>query len=151
VGVGNKPWNREGLFALIYVKKFDFSLFYQHGWDSAYFGTSTAANAPLPDGARAPSWNGGFIETHYTVSPQLIFIQRSEFVRMSQQALPGVAGNTSNSNTYTFGYRWYPFMFSRAGFAFHNEYAFTQQKGLAPLTATQLNSSSLLLGFDFDF
>ena len=42
--IGNKPFNREGLFALVYVKKLDFSLFYQHGWDSAYFGTSTAAN-----------------------------------------------------------------------------------------------------------
>jgi hypothetical protein len=151
VGVGNKPFNREGLFALIYVKKLDFSLYYQHGWDNAYLGTSTAGNMALPIGAKAPSWNGGFIETHYTANPQLVFIQRSEFIRMSQQALPGVAGNTSNSNTYTFGYRWYPFMFSRAGFAFHNEYSFTQQQGLAPLTATQLNSSSLLLGFDFDF
>ena len=37
---GNKPFNREGAFALIYAKKLDFSLFYQHGWDSAYFGTS---------------------------------------------------------------------------------------------------------------
>ena len=61
-GVGNKPFNREGAFALIYVKKLDFSLFYQHGWDSAYFGTSTPANQPLPPGAQAPSWNGGFVE-----------------------------------------------------------------------------------------
>ena len=64
-GVGNKPFNREGFFALIYVKKVDFSLFFQHGWDSAYFGTSTPANSPLPVGATGPSWNGGFVETHY--------------------------------------------------------------------------------------
>jgi hypothetical protein len=149
--IGNKPFNREGAFALVYVKKLDFQLFYQHGWDSAYFGTSTPANMPLPPGATAPSWNGGFVETHFVLNPQVIFIQRNEFVRMSQQALPGTIGNTSNINTYTFGFRYYPFMFSRAGFAYHAEYALTQQKGAAPLTFTQLNNSSVFLGFDFDF
>ena len=117
--IGNKPWNREGVFALMYVKKLDFSLFYQHGWDSAYFGTATAANMPLPAGAGAPSWNGGFVETHYVWNPQLIFIQRDEFVRMAQQALPRTPGDTGNTNAYTFGLRYYPFMFSRAGFAYH--------------------------------
>ena len=150
-GVGNKPFNREGLFALIYVKKLDFSLFYQHGWDSAYFGTSTPSNQPLPPGAQAPSWNGGFVEAHYTFNPQLIVIQRDEFVRMSQEALVTTPGNFSNINAYTFGIRYYPFMFSRAGFAYHAEYALIQRDGSSPLTATQLNSSSVFLGFDFDF
>ena len=149
--IGNKPFNREGFFGLIYVNKLDFLLFYQHGWDSAYFGTSTPANMALPPGARSPSWNGGFVETHYVVSPQLIFIQRNEFIRMAQQALPSIPGNTSNSNTYTFAVRYYPFMFSRAGFAYHAEYALTQQQGLAPVTFTQLDSSSVFLGFDFAF
>src|SRR5208283_2497132 len=54
--IGNKPFNREGFFGLVYIKKLDFQLFYQHGWDSAYFGTSTPSNAPLPPGASAPSW-----------------------------------------------------------------------------------------------
>ncbi len=149
--IGNKPWNREGLFALVYVKKLDFSLFYQHGWDNAYFGTSTAANMPLPAGAGAPSWNGGFVEAHYVWNPQLIFIQRDEFVRMAAQALPGTPGDTGNINAYTFGLRWYPFMFSRAGFAYHAEYALVQRQGSAPVTATALDSSSVFLGFDFAF
>jgi hypothetical protein len=149
--IGNKPFNREGVFALVYVKKLDFQLFYQHGWDSAYFGTSTPANMPLPPGAKAPSWNGGFVETHFVLSPQVIFIQRDEFVRMAQQALSTTVGNTGNINTYTFGFRYYPFMFSRAGFAYHAEYALTQQQGAAPLTFTQLNNSSVFLGFDFAF
>jgi hypothetical protein len=150
-GVGNKPFNREGAFALIYVKKFDFSLFYQHGWDSAYFGTGTPANVALPPGAKAPSWNGGFVETHFVLNPQVIFIQRDEFVRMAQQALPTTPGNAGNINLYTFGFRYYPFMFSRAGFAYHAEYALSQQQGASPLTFTQLNNSSVFLGFDFDF
>jgi hypothetical protein len=148
---GNKPFNREGAFALIYVKKLDFSLFYQHGWDSAYFGTSTPADQPLPVGAQAPSWNGGFVEAHYVFNPQMIFIQRDEFVRMSQQALVTTPGNFGNTNAYTFGFRYYPFMFSRAGFAYHAEYALVQQKGASPLTFTQLTGSSVFLGFDFDF
>ena len=150
-GVGNKPFNREGAFALIYVKKFDFSLFYQHGWDSAYFGTSTPANTPLPPGATAPSWNGGFVETHFVVNPQLIFIQRDEFVRMAQQALPTTPGNYGNTNAYTFAVRYYPFMFSRAGFAYHGEYSLIQQDGASPLRALRLNSYSVFTGFDFDF
>jgi hypothetical protein len=149
--IGNKPFNREGIFALVYIKKLDFSLFYQHGWDSAYFGTSTPSNAALPTGATAPSWNGGFVEAHYVVNPQLIFIQRDEFVRMSQEALPTTPGNFGNINAYTFAFRYYPFMFSRAGFAYHAEYAIVQEKGAAPITFTQLSNSSVFLGFDFDF
>ena len=149
-GLGNKPFHREGAFALLYAKKLDFSLFYQHGWDSAFFGAGTQSNQPLPTGARAPSWNGGFVETHYTVNPQLIFIQRDEFVRMSQQALPGTPGNLGDIDAYTFGYRYYPFINSRAGFAFHNEYSLARQQHTAP-EGNSLSSSSVFVGFDFDF
>ena len=60
---------------------------------------------------------------------------------MSQQALPivpgtpytpGVSVPTSdfgNEDVYTFGYRYYPFISSRAGFAFHNEYAIQPSGG----------------------
>jgi hypothetical protein len=151
VGRGNKSFHREGVFGLFYVKKLDFSLFYQHGWDSAYFGTGTPADGtPLPAGAQAPTWNGGFVETHFTVNPQMIFIQRSEWVRMSRQAIAGTPSNTGDIDAYTFGYRWYPFMFSRAGFAFHNEYAIARQRGASP-SGLNLTSSSLMFGFDFDF
>ena len=33
------------------------------------------------------------LETHYVYSPQLVFIQRSEWERMSQQAIPGTPSN----------------------------------------------------------
>ena len=58
------------------------------------------------------------------------------------------AGDIDN---YVFGYRYNPFMTSRAGFAFHNEYSWIRQRGTSPVTGTDLSSSSLLLGFDFDF
>ena len=155
-GQGNKSFNREGVFGLVYVKKFDFSIFYQHGWDSAYFGTGTPANSPLPAGARAAIWNGMFLETHYTVNPQLIFIQRNEFVRMSQQAIatvnPGaLASNAGDIDAYTFGYRWYPIMFSRAGFSLFTEYSIARRRGAAPVTFSTLSTSSLMTGFDFAF
>jgi hypothetical protein len=51
---------------------------------------------------------------------------------------------------FTFGYRWYPIMNPRAGFALHNEYSWLRQTGMAP-DGTDLTSSSLMLGFDFDF
>lgn len=151
VGRGNKSFHREGAFGLFYLKKLDFTLYYQHGWDSAFFGTSTPANGtPLPAGAQPPAWNGGFIETHFTVNPQLFFIQRSEWVRMSRQALASNPSNLGDINAYTAGFRWYPFMFSRAGFAFHNEYSIVRQEGTSP-SGLSLTGSSLLFGFDFAF
>ncbi|HLK34787.1 MAG TPA: hypothetical protein VKT29_16950 [Terriglobales bacterium] len=150
-GLGNKGYSREGVFGLFYLKKLDFTLLFQHGSDSAYFGTGTQANLPLPVGARSPSWNGGFLETHYTVNPQLIFIQRDEFIRMSQQALPTLPSSLGNVDAYTFSMRWYPFMYSRAGFAIEPEYSMSRQQGAAPITGTSLTNSSVFLGMDFDF
>jgi len=150
-GRGNSSFHREGVYGLVYVKKLDFQLYYQHGWDSRYFATSTPGNQPLPTGARPAIWNGGFIETHYVFNPQLIAIQRSEFVRMSQQAIPGTPPHQSDVDVYTFGLRWYPIMFSRAGLALHSEYALEHNLGAAPLTFTGVNSSSVFLGVDFDF
>jgi hypothetical protein len=149
-GFGNKTFSREGFNGIFYLKKLDFQVVTQHGSDDAFFATSTAAPGPLPAGARSAVWNGAFVETHYVYSPQLIFIQRSEWIRMSQQAIPGTASNLGNIDNYVFGYRYMPFMTSRAGFAWHNEYSWIRQRGTAP-DGTDLTSSSLLLGFDFDF
>ncbi len=87
------------------------------------------------------------MEAHYVFNPQLIFIQRDEFVRMSQQALTTTPGNLGNINAYTFAFRYYPFMFSRAGFAYHAEYAMMQEKGAAPITALH-NSATAAFSWD---
>ncbi len=169
-GRANRPFNREGFVGLFYFGKLDFQVVTQHGWDCAWFGAgygdypggNASNNVPgigaLPAGARAPSWNGYLLETHYVYSPQLIFIQRSEWERMSQQACPAatcsanpMAPDLGNIDMYTFGYRWYPIMNPRAGFALHNEYSWVRQRGTSPVTGTDLTSSSLMLGFDFDF
>ena len=149
-GFGNKTFSREGFNGIFYLKKLDFQVVTQHGSDNAFFATSTAAPGALPTGARSAVWNGAFVETHYVYNPQLIFIQRSEWIRMSQQAIPGTASNLGNIDNYVIGYRYMPFMNSRAGFAWHNEYSWIRQRGTAP-DGTDLTSSSLMLGFDFDF
>jgi hypothetical protein len=123
----------------------------------------------LPLGAQAPSWNGYLFEGHYVYSPQLIFIGRYEAERMSQQANGAActgcysgsgfnagpsASNFGNISTYTIGYRYNPFMTSRAGFAWHNEYNWLHQDGTGPtlgLGTVNINTSELLIGFDFDF
>ncbi len=161
-GTGNKGFYRAGFQGDFYLGKFEFLPFFQHAHDNVFLGTSTPANGTLPMGARAPTWNGGFIETHYYVNPQLVLTQRWEIVRMSQQALPSNPSNTGNIDAYSFGYRWYPIMFSRAGLAWHNEYAIVKTVGMIPLSldgslvapltlSTPVWSSSLFLGFDFDF
>lgn len=162
-GFANKSFHREGFVGLFYFGKLDFLASTQHGWDSAWFGAgygdliggttplNNVAGTLLPAGARAPSWNGAMVETHYVYSPQLIFIQRSEWQRMSQQANSSLPSNLGDTDMYTFGYRWYPIMNPRAGFAVHNEYSWLRQRGTSPVTGTDLTSNSLLLGFDFDF
>ncbi len=162
-GIGNEPYYRVGLIGMWYVKKFDFTTMYFYGHDNAFLAASTPSNQTLPAGTRAPTWNGGLIETHYTYNPQLIFVNRYELIRMSQQAFVGdpltgeVAnpGNAGDIDALTFGIRYYPFINSRAGFAFHNEYSIVWQRNsqISPVTGGTigLTSSSLLFGFDFAF
>jgi hypothetical protein len=162
-GMLNKSFSREGFVGLFYFGKLDFLALTQHGQDNAWFGagygdliggTTTLNNTPgttLPAGARAPTWNGYMVETHYVYNPQLIFIQRSEWERMSQQSSSALPSNLGNIDMYTVGFRYYPIMTPRAGFAFHNEYSWFRQRGTSPVTGTDLTSSSLLLGWDFDF
>jgi hypothetical protein len=169
-GIGNKSFHREGFIGQFYLgQHFDLQVVTQHGWDNAWFGQgygnifSTTANnttgTVLPAGSQAPTWNGVLIEPHYVYSPQLIFIGRFETIRMSRQANGAGSATPSPSNlgnisTYTVGYRYNPFMTSRAGFAWHNEYNWLHQDGTGPilgLSSPNINTSELLLGFDFDF
>lgn len=150
-GIGNKGYYRAGLIGMWYVKKLDVTTMYFHGWDSAFLGTNTPANSPLPIGAQAPTWNGGLFETHYTLNPQFILINRYELIRMSRQASTTNAGDLGNIDSLVFGYRYYPFISSRAGFAFHTEYAIVRTRKTAPISGLDLTSSSLLFGFDFDY
>jgi hypothetical protein len=167
-GIGNRTFYRAGLIGQIYIKKYDVTAMYFHSSDDKYLATGTPSNAalatvPLAAGAQNAIWNGALFESHYTFNPQWILIQRVELVRMSQQALPVVAGtpytpgvsvptaNFGNEDVYTFGGRYYPFISSRAGFAIHGEYAFSHQIGTSPVSGQNLDFSSLLAGFDFAF
>ena len=152
-GAGNKGFQRAGFIGIWYIKNFDITTMYFYGHDSAWLGTNTAAlpGAVLPAGAHAPTWNGALFESHYVVNPQFILINRYELVRMSQQAFSTNAGNLGNLDTLTFGFRYNPFINSRAGFAYHGEYAIIWQKGASPVTFTNLTTSNLLFGIDFDF
>jgi hypothetical protein len=157
-GIGNEPYYRAGIIGMWYIHKYDLTTMYFYGHDSVFLGTNTPANAGsagLPAGSHAPSWNGALFESHYNWNPQLILINRYEFIRMAQQALSSNPGNTGNTDALTFGFRYYPFISSRAGFAFHNEYSIVWQRNIlvSPTTGLPigLTSSSLMIGFDFAF
>ncbi len=172
-GAGNKSFHREGFIGQFYLgQHFDLQVVTQHGWDNAWFGqgfgdvlggSASNNNTPgttLPVGSQAPTWNGVLFEPHYVYSPQLIFIGRYETIRMSRQANGSASAtpnpsNFGNISTYTVGYRYNPFMTSRAGFAWHNEYNWLHQDGTGPSlglpNTVNLNTSELLAGFDFDF
>ncbi len=159
---GNKSFYRVGFSGDLNIGKLQFLPFFLHGHENVFLGTNTAANGTLPDGAMAPTWNAGFVETHLHLNPQFIFTQRVELVRMSRQALPDTPLSYGNIDAYSVGYRWYPIMFSRAGVAFHNEYSITRTVGNVPLSGngvglpplnstTPVWSNSVLAGFDIAF
>ena len=150
-GLGQKSFYRVGFNGLWYVKKFDVMTQYLRGLDNAFLGTGTASVNPLPAGAHSPTWNAGLIEPHYNVNPQLILIGRYELIRMSRQALDTNAGNLGDIDAGTVGFRYYPFISSRAGFAFHNEFSVVRQRGTSPILGRDLTSSSAFIGLDFIF
>jgi hypothetical protein len=163
-GTGNKTFHREGFIGQFYFgEHFDVTVVTQHGEDSAWFGqgygdfidgiapNNNTPGTVLPAGSRNPTWNGVLVEPHYLYSPQLIFLGRYETIRMSQQSTPGTRSDLGNISTYTVGYRYNPFMTSRAGFAWHGEFNLFHQIGTSPLTFTNVNTSEVLTGFDFDF
>jgi len=152
-GSGNRSYYRAGAYALWYLGKFDLSTFYLHGQDNVFLGNGVRTDRPfnLPLGAAGPSWNAGFVELHYTYNSRLILVGRAEAIRMTRQANPNRANNLGNQNIWTIGYRYYPFMSSRAGLAWVQEYSKAKSSGTAPLTQRDELSSSYLMGFDFDF
>jgi hypothetical protein len=164
VGLGNKSFYRIGVAGDFFLKKLEFLPLFMYGHDNAYLGTSGASTSALPPGAKSPAFVGGFLESHYYVNPQLVFFGRFEKIDVAQQAFnnAGFPSDYGNVTAYAVGYRWYPIMFSRAGLAFHNEYAITKSNGFLPLsgngggaqvfsTASPVWSSSIMIGFDFDF
>lgn len=154
-GSNRKTFYRAGFVGDFFLHKLEFLPYYLHGNDNAWLAAGTGANEPLPDGARDASWNGGFLETHYHLNPQLVFTQRVEAIRMSQQAFSDMPKTLGNIDAYSFGTRWYPFMFSRAGLALHGEYSLvkTVTGGQLPTEGPTINvwTSSLLFALDFDF
>jgi hypothetical protein len=152
-GMGNRSFYRVGAYGHWYIDKFDFYTFYLHGYDNVFLGNGVPANQPsnLPVGAVGPTWNSGFVEGHYNPNPRLILIGKYELNRMSRQANPGIRDNSGNLDSWTVGYRWYPIMSTRAGFAWTQEYSRITNAGTAPLSGKDDMRNSLLMGFDFDF
>ena len=151
-GTGNKTFYRAGAVGDLFLGKLEFLPLFMHGSD----------DKDLAGGTQNPTWNNGLLELHYYVNPQLVFTERNEIIRMSRQADPATPKTLGNIDAFTFGYRWYPIMFSRAGLAMVGELSFTKTiggvplsgdgVGLPPLSAsTPVRSTSVLLALDFDF
>jgi hypothetical protein len=167
VALGNEPFYRVGFAGQLHFKNLELLPYFMHGHDSAYLGAGIPDTIGLPVGAKAPTFNGGFIEGQYFVNPQLVFFGRFEKIDVGQQAFVNegsVPGNYGDVTAYSVGYRWYPIMFSRGGVAWHNEYSISKSIGIVPLSADGTGlpplpfpnsqnvwSSSVFIGFDFDF
>jgi hypothetical protein len=162
VGLGNKGFYRVGVAGDLYIHNLEFLPLFMYGHDSEYLGTSTPSNGTLPSNGQAPSFYGGFLESHYYLNPQNVILGRFEKINVGQQALTGGNGNFGNVTAYSVGYRWYPIMFSRAGVALDGEYSRTKSIGIVPESGDGTGgpplfptdgvwSSSIFFGIDFDF
>ncbi len=154
-GYNRKMFYRAGVAGDFFFRNLEFLPLYMHANDNAYLASGNPNNQPLQAGAQDASWNGGFLETHYYINQQLVLLQRVEAIRMSQQAFSDTPTNLGNLEAYSFGTRWYPFMYSRAGLAVHGEYSLqrTVSPGQLPSEGSTINiwTSSLLFALDFDF
>ena len=151
-GTNNKTFYRVGAVGDFFLGRFEVIPLVMHASD----------DKALAGGTRNATWNSGLVELHYYVNPQLVFTQRDEIIRMSRQSDPATPKTLGNIDAFTFGYRWYPIMFSRAGLAMVGELSFTKTIGTVPLSGdgvgldplapgTAVRSTSVLLALDFDF
>jgi hypothetical protein len=167
VGIDNKPFYRIGVAGDLSYKNLELMPLFMYGHDNPYLGITPgiASTQPtLPPGAQAPTFYGGFLEAHYYFNPQNVALARFEQISVGQQAFSNIGnGSSSNGNitAYSFGYRWYPIMFSRAGVALDWEYSRVRTIGQEPLSGdgdgviaspfAATWSSSIYFGIDFDF
>ncbi len=164
-GLGNKPFYRAGAEWLWYTNHWNFKGVYLHGHDNAYLANGIPSNSGslAGTGLQAATWNGGFLEAEYVISPQWVLLGRYEMIRMSQQGNPSlVGGSVGNLDAYTFASRYNPFMFSRAGLALQAEWSYIRSNGVTnqggafgstcfTVAPCHISSNSLFLGADFDF
>ena len=134
----NKPFYRIGIAGDLSYKNLELLPLFMYGHDNAYLGIpGLPSTQPLPPGAQAPTFYGGFLEAHYYFNPQNVALARFEQINVGQQAFSNIGdGSSSNGNitALTFGYRWYPIMFSRAGVALDWEFSRVRTIGQEPLS-----------------
>jgi hypothetical protein len=161
-GQNPKPFYRAGFAGDLFLGKLELLPFYLHGYDNVYLGTATPVGDSLPTGAKAPQWNAGFLEAHWYFNERFVGLGRFETIRMSQQALPTSSSSLGNIDAYSIGFRWNPFMSSRAGLAVHGEYSVARNVGIVPISGDGVGlpplvpgstvwTNSVLLALDFAF
>jgi hypothetical protein len=162
VGIDNKPFYRIGFAGDLSYKNLELLPLFMYGHDNPYLGQfGVPSNTPLPAGAQAPTFYGGFLEAHYYFNPQNVALARFEQIKVGQQALNTTQGSLGNITAVSFGYRWYPIMFSRAGVALDGEFSRVRTIGAEPESAdgdgtvgvpgAAVWSNSIYFGIDFDF
>jgi hypothetical protein len=162
VGLGNKPFYRLGFAGDLSYKNLELLPLFMYGHDNPYLGQfGLPSTSPLPTGAQAPTFYGGFLEAHYYFNPQNVALGRFEQINVGQQTFNTTPGSLGNITAVTFGYRWYPIMFSRGGLALDAEYSRVRTIGNEPESGdgsgvvgnpgAAVWSNSIYLGFDFDF
>lgn len=153
-GSALKGFSRIGLVGDFFLHDLELLPLYMHGTENQALIAGASQNA---------SWNGYLLEAHYYINPQFMLLARGDFIRVSQQGDPATPKTQGNSDVLTFGYRYYPIMFSRAGLSWHTELSFGKSIGVNPMSGigntvdqpatptTVVKTASVLTALDFDF
>jgi hypothetical protein len=149
-GYGNKIFTRTGAYGMLSAKRLALTPMFTHATESGYIALGIPSNNLLPTGTNNPTWNGRMLEANYTVNLQLVLTARYEDIRNTTQTLAASKSSFGDLDAETVALRWYPFMTSRDGLAFHAEYSKVHQVGVSAIGSNQTLRSGYV-GLDFAF
>ena len=90
MGSGNKPFYRIGVAGDLSYKNLELLPLFMYGHDNNLGIPGLPSTAPLPTGAQAPTFYGGFLEAHYYFNPQNVALARFEQINVGQQAFSNI-------------------------------------------------------------
>jgi len=130
-------------------------LLYMHGSESKDLncaGTATG-NCPVSPTAQDASWDGGFLEFNYLLTPKVVLVYRYDMVANSKQIDSTLPSNFNNVLSNTAEVRYLIWMSTRTEVWLHGELNWTETKSIntnpAPGGLQNVNSTTLLTAVDF--
>jgi len=129
---------------------------YMHGWESKDLGcvpSTATGNCAVPINAQDASWDGGFLEFNYLLTPKVVLVYRYDMVANNKQIDNTLPSNFNNVLSNTAEVRYLIWISTRTEVWLHGELNWTETKSIntnpAPGGLQNVNSTTLLTAVDF--